>query len=209
MKKNYTHIVFVLDRSGSMLSAWADTIAQMENLFQEQKKVDGELTVSFYSFSNSMINCLNFVDVKNVNKLPASYASGSTSLYDAFCQSIDEVGSRLADMKEKDRPEKVLYVLVTDGGENTSIRYRLEDCRARLEEQKNKYSWSFLFIGADFDTKALAQSFNLDPVFACGYSKGTEENTSISLNNTIRNYRLSSKKSLDASDARGLSASLK
>ena len=52
MKKNYTHIVFVLDRSGSMLSAWADTIAQMENLFQEQKKVDGELTVSFYSFNN-------------------------------------------------------------------------------------------------------------------------------------------------------------
>lgn len=209
MKKNYTHIVFLLDKSGSMLNAWSDTIAQLENLFQEQKKEDGELTVSFYTFNNYMTCGLNFVNVNSVNKLPATYASGSTSLYDSFCKSIDEVGGHLSEMKEKDRPSKVMFVLVTDGGENTSVKYGLEDCKSRLNEQKNKYDWSFLFIGADFDTKQLAQSFNLDPAFAMGYTKGTEENTSKALHGLVSNYRSSPNRVLRAVEAVGFSEQLK
>lgn len=38
MKADSTHLIVLLDGSGSMSGCWTDTIGSLENLFKEQKK---------------------------------------------------------------------------------------------------------------------------------------------------------------------------
>lgn len=210
MKKGYTHIVFLLDKSGSMSSCWRNTIQQLNKLFGDQKEQPGELSVSFYTFNTSLDNHLNFVNVTDINTLPApSSPGGGTSLYDAFCEVVDSTGANLRLMSENSRPEKVMFVLLTDGGENSSKTYNLTNCKNRLEEQRDRYSWSFLFIGADFNTEGLAVSFGLDPVFAPSYAKGKEVKTSAMLCGLVSNYRTSNSRSLSSDEAKSFSESIK
>ena len=45
MKKNYTHVAILIDKSGSMNSIKSDVIGGFNQLIEDQKKVPGELTV--------------------------------------------------------------------------------------------------------------------------------------------------------------------
>ena len=46
MKKDYTHIAVVLDRSGSMSGCQNDTIGGFNQFLNSQKKVEGEATMT-------------------------------------------------------------------------------------------------------------------------------------------------------------------
>ena len=50
-----------------------------------------------------------------------------------------------------DRAEKVLFVIITDGQENASREYSAERIKRRIERQKEKYGWEFIFFGANMD----------------------------------------------------------
>lgn len=207
MNKDYTHMVVLLDASGSMSFCWNDTIGGLEKLFQEQKLLPGKMTFSLVTFSNLMTRLHNFVDINSVVSLAkAAIPNGGTALYDAFCRTVDEEGRGLAQMQEKDRPSKVLFVVVTDGGENASLKFDVSQVRARLQTQRDKYSWDFLFLGADFDVTDTAVSFGASPAMAMNYSKTSTENTSRQVSNFVGNYR--SKSKLDMADVDSLKSNL-
>ena len=50
MKKDYTHISFLLDNSGSMLPATKDTIGGFNTFLEKQKSDPGTMTFSLYEF---------------------------------------------------------------------------------------------------------------------------------------------------------------
>lgn len=74
-----------------------------------------------------------------------------TALLDAVGQTIDEVGERLAQTPEQDRPEKVVFVILTDGQENSSVAFSYDDIRRRIQHQENKYNWEFVFLGVGLE----------------------------------------------------------
>lgn len=95
---------------------------------------------------------------------------GMTPLRDALCLTIDAVGRRLAAMPEKSRPAKVLFIVITDGLENASYRFNTSDVRQRVTHQRDKYSWEFVFLGANQDAVIEAERLAFDPQKAITYT---------------------------------------
>ena len=163
MKDDYCHISIVIDRSGSMNSIASDTVGGLVNFVEEQKKVPGKATFSLMQFDDKFDNVYDFSDINNVDIL-SQYnfqPRGMTALYDAIGKSIVEVGESLSDMDENDRPSKVIFVIITDGAENSSREYSLSQVRKMIEEQTNKYSWEFVFLGANIDAEVVGTSFGM------------------------------------------------
>jgi hypothetical protein len=163
MNKNYTHITFVLDRSGSMGTLKSDTIGAVNKFVEEQKAVKGKATFTLALFDDQHDIVHDFVDLKFVNGLNnENYVPrGWTALHDAIGRNINRTGSQLAAMKEQDRPEKVLFVIMTDGHENYSREFSLAKVASMIDHQDKTYNWDFVFLGADKDTFLVAKSLNI------------------------------------------------
>ncbi len=72
-----------------------------------------------------------------------------------------------------------MFVIITDGEENSSREYSAEKIKAQVERQKTKYGWEFIFLGANIDSVQTAGRFGIAPDRAIDYladSEGTELN---------------------------------
>lgn len=146
MRSDYTHITLVVDRSGSMNSVQEDAQGGINTLLEEQFALDGKLTVTLTQFDTAVETVKRMANEKFTYELQPR---GMTALLDAVGLEIVKTGKDLALMKEADRPAKVLFVIVTDGEENSSREYTYEKIKSMTENQKSVYNWDFQFIGAD------------------------------------------------------------
>ena len=71
---------------------------------------------------------------------------------------------------EESRAEKVLFIIITDGQENASRHYTVDMIRERIEHQKQKYGWEFIFFGANMDAIAEAAKIGIAADRARNYS---------------------------------------
>ena len=79
-----------------------------------------------------------------------------TALLDAVGRAINETGERLAKMAEAARPSLVIFVVMTDGQENSSKEFNKSQIKEMIERQQNDYDWHFTFLGANQDAFAEA-----------------------------------------------------
>ena len=158
MKENLTELVFILDRSGSMHGKEQDVIGGFNNLLDKQKGIEGEAFVTTVLFDSDYEKLYDRVDLREIPALTDSTYSvrGSTALLDAVGKTIDDIDARLSQTPEPERPAKVIFVITTDGMENASREYSAEQVKNMVEHQKAKYSWEFLFLGADIDAFGAA-----------------------------------------------------
>lgn len=172
MKKNLTEMVFLLDRSGSMGSLTDDTIGGFNSMIVQQKKEDGEAYVTTVLFNSNRFILHDHINIQEVKPMThADYmAYGATALLDAVGSTIDSIGERLANTPEEERPEKVIFVITTDGHENDSREYTKEKVKEMIEHQQNKYSWVFMFLGANMDAVAEASTYGISSNFAATYT---------------------------------------
>jgi hypothetical protein len=143
---NYTHLALVVDRSGSMADIADDAQGGINTLIKEQFEEDGKLTVTLSDFDD------HFSDVVRMSGKPFEYKlspRGSTALLDAVGKEIARTGAELDALPEALRPEKVLFVVVTDGQENSSKEFSLDAVKASIKHRRDKDNWTFQFIGAD------------------------------------------------------------
>ena len=153
-RDDYTHIAYVLDRSGSMYVV-QDAVASAFNEFVEsQRRAPGYTTLGLTLFNTELDQRDTVTPIADIEPLAAgtNYAPGGlTALDDATGATIVETGRVLEGMAEDDRPGHVLFVIHTDGHENSSQRYsRREVIDMRLRQERD-YGWTFLFVGADQD----------------------------------------------------------
>ena len=158
MKKNLTELVFILDRSGSMSGLESDTIGGFNAMLAKQRRMEGEAYVSTVLFDNESIVIHDRVDIQKVEPMTEEQYSvrGCTALLDAVGKAIHHIGNVHKYAREEDRPEHTLFVITTDGMENASRRYTAEQVRQKIERQKAKYGWEFLFLGANTDAVETA-----------------------------------------------------
>ena len=107
------------------------------------------------------------------------YVRGCTALLDALGGAIHHIGNVHKYAREEDRPEKTLFIITTDGMENSSKRYSYDEVKRMVERQKEKYGWEFLFLGANIDAIEVAGRFGIDKSRAVNYecdSEGTALN---------------------------------
>ena len=153
MKKNYTHISMVLDRSGSMESMRTDAIGGFNTFLRDQQGVAGTATLTLVQFDDHYENQYDFAPIVSVKPLDTAtfVPRGSTALLDAIGRTIDETGARLAAMPDAERPEKVLFVTLTDGMENASHIFTRTQIFAKITHQRDVYDWEFVFLAANQD----------------------------------------------------------
>ena len=163
MKKNLPEMVFILDKSGSMVGLEADTIGGFNAMIERQKKTEGEALVSTILFSNNSTVIHDRVDVRNIQPMtPKEYfVGGCTALIDAIGGAIHHIGNVHKYAREEDRPEYTIFVITTDGMENASHRYSSDEVKAMVEKEKAKHGWEFLFLGANIDAVETAARFGI------------------------------------------------
>lgn len=165
MKENFIHVCFVIDESGSMAGTESDIIGGFRKVVDEQKAVkDGKCAVSLYKFASKVSKIYIGKDVNDVDYLDEkSYRPGGcTAMNDAIGTAIDEIGKWLDAMDEAEKPEKNLIVIMTDGEENASVEYSFNKVKEMIKHQEEKYSWSFMYLGADISDASYAKSYGFD-----------------------------------------------
>ena len=163
MKKNLTEMVFILDKSGSMAGLEEDTIGGFNSMIERQRNEPGEAYVSTVLFSNESSVLHDRADIRKVEPMTRQqyFVGGGTALIDAIGQAIRHIGNVHKYAREEDRPEHTIFVITTDGMENASYRYSSDEVKRMVERQKEKYSWEFLFLGANIDAVETAKHFGI------------------------------------------------
>ena len=163
MKKGLTELVFVLDRSGSMGGLESDTIGGFNSMIRKQKEQPGEAYVTTVLFDDQYEMIHNRFNINMIRPLTSEdyYARGCTALLDAVGRTIDQVGRTQKYLPEDERAEKVIFVITTDGLENSSREYSYKRLQEMIERQKNTYNWEFMFLGANMDAVAEASKFGI------------------------------------------------
>lgn len=184
MKKGLTELVFILDKSGSMSGLEADTIGGYNSMLEKQQAVDGECHITTVLFDNNYELLHDRIDIKAVSAITEKeYAvGGSTALLDAIGMTIHKIGNAQKHTADDYRAEKVMFVIITDGEENSSREYSAEKVKMQIERQKAKYGWEFIFLGANIDAVQTAGRFGIEPDRAIDYvpdSVGTSLNFSV------------------------------
>ena len=163
MKKNLTEVVFILDRSGSMLGLEADTIGGFNSMLAQQKKGPGEAIISTVLFSTQSKVLHDRLPVDWVMPMTmADYVpQGCTALLDAIGGAVHHIGNVHKYAREEDRPGKTIFVITTDGMENASRRYSYSEVQRMVKHEQEKYGWEFLFLGANMDAISAARTFGI------------------------------------------------
>ena len=181
MKKNLTELVMILDRSGSMGGLESDTIGGYNSMLKKQSAAEGEVLVSTVLFDDRTEVLYDRIPLEKLPQMTEKeyYVRGCTALLDAVGGAVRHIGNVHKYAREEDRPEKTIFVITTDGLENTSREYSYDRVKKMVERQKEKYGWEFLFLGANIDAIETAGRFGITADRAANYHsdrKGTALN---------------------------------
>lgn len=158
-----SHVIFVLDDSGSMQDCRDATIEGFNEYLNMQKK-DAETKgiptfVSLYKFDgrnvNSVYNRLPVATVSPLNR-DTYNPNGMTNLFDAIGGVMLQINADLTAKKKADRDSIIINIL-TDGHENSSITFKNADVKQMVSKAQDK-AWSFMFLGANIDAFAAGQT---------------------------------------------------
>lgn len=190
MKKNYTHIVLLIDRSGSMSTIKSDMEGGMETFLNEQKKIGGDCTITAAQFDTEYEILFSRKPIKDIEKIQID-PRGGTALIDSMSRLIKEVGKDLDSLEESEKPDRVLFVTITDGEENSSREYTNEQLKEMINHQSDSYNWAFSYIGANQDSFGVAGNMGISSGSTINYNASTYgiNNMFTTLSNATTRYR--------------------
>ena len=171
MRTDLTDITMVVDRSGSMESIKSDAEGGINSFIDQQKQEPGEALLTLVQFDTDYEFVHSGVPVKQIPAFTL-VPRGSTALLDAVGRAINETGARLAAMAESQRPALVVFVIVTDGAENSSREFTRDQIRTMVEHQQSAYKWQFTFLAANQDAFAAGGSMGIAQDGIAAYSMG-------------------------------------
>ena len=160
MRKDLTELVFILDRSGSMSGLERDTIGGYNSMLEKQKKEEGQAIITTVVFDNEYEVLHDRLNIKGIQPITDKeyYVRGTTALLDALGITINKIINVQKGTIEEERAGHVMFVIITDGYENASQEYTYDKVKNMIKYQQEKYSWEFIFLGANIDAAATAES---------------------------------------------------
>ncbi len=171
MKHDYTEIVVLLDRSGSMQHGKDDHEGGLKSFVEDQQQLPGDVRFTLIQFDTVqpceiLYDGVAIAEAKDLKLIPR----GGTPLLDAVGLSIAHVAERLKD----GRPDQVVVMIITDGQENASREYRREQIQQMIREYETTRGWKFLYLGADVDAFAEAGGLGMSAGFALQMAKTSQ-----------------------------------
>ena len=169
LNDNKVALGFIVDRSGSMAEMdTREVCGSLNNVIKDQLDTGKEILTWLYTFDDKcdiVHRSVNAKDVKITKK--QIEPRGCTALYDAMKKTIKDIGADLRNMT--DRPGKVIVVILTDGEENSSRNATRSEVMDMVKEQQEKYSWEFIFLGANQDAIGNGAGLGIGRNTSCTY----------------------------------------
>lgn len=166
-----THIVVLLDRSGSMAPIANDVIGGFNQYLEEQQKdgSDARISIVLFDSQNPQETVMWGAPISEAIPLDRTtfVPRGGTPLLDATGLTIgrvmvDQQSRVAAGIQACD----IVFVTVTDGEENQSHEFNLEQVRT-LVNDRTADGWQFVYLSAGLDAYADAGRL--------GYSTGASQ----------------------------------
>jgi len=156
-----------------MASCINDTIGGFNTFLETQKAVPGYATLTLVQFATGPEEIVHLdrpLDLVPPLTKETYVPGGGTALHDAIGTTVEELGRRLAAMPEAHRPGKVVVVIITDGEENSSIKFTGSRIKEMIEEQRKTYNWQFVYLGANQDAVTVGDSLGMAKGTSAAYS---------------------------------------
>lgn len=192
MDKNLTEIVFLLDRSGSMSGFESDTIGGFNSLIKKQCDL-GRTHLTTVLFDDKYEILHNGIDASTVTLTDKEYFTrGSTALLDAVAKTITDVGFRLSHLCEEVHPSKIIFVITTDGLENSSREFTYDKVKQMISRQQEVCNWEFIFLGANIDVAKESHKLGISPSMAFSFHASSDGTNKMynKVNNMVSEMRL-------------------
>jgi hypothetical protein len=161
--KQRTIYHLIVDQSGSMSDCIEATINGYNEQLNRIRNMQTEFPDHDIRMGLTMFN--NNVDIKAVaqhlkNATPLSrnnyVPAGGTALYDAIGKSVLHLEG--TSERQSDIPATFVIVVLTDGYENSSNLFNLQQVRSLIQRLEATEKWTFSFIGATLDAVEVAQT---------------------------------------------------
>lgn len=169
--KNLTEIVFILDESGSMAGMEKDVIGGFNSFIKKQMKEDCDTIISTVLFNNSYKLIHDRVDINKIDELTEKdyCPCGSTALLDAVGITIRNIQIIQDHSRRIDIPDKTIFVITTDGMENSSREYTYSCVKALIKESEQIRNWHFMFLADNLDAAQYAENLGIRRNMAANY----------------------------------------
>jgi len=153
----------IIDMSGSMDTIIKKARKGFNKFLKEQKESDNQINFSLLFFDTNFYIPYKNVDIQEVKKVNKKtyYANGGTALLDSIGFSLDSYLDHLGETPKHERADKTLFVILTDGLENSSRVYHRELIKRMITEMRDGYNISFIYLGANQDACFEAESMGM------------------------------------------------
>ena|GEM_PF-2393932 len=154
------HFVILLDRTLSMTPLSSDVVSSFNTLLTSLPSSDLLTLIQFDSYRGVEFT-IRYKLIDNVEPLTDNeyQPDGDTPLYDAIAQAITDISGMNNSLPTSvTSSQKIRFAIISDGVENSSVRYSLEET-SRLLAEKIKAGWDIKFFGIGPD--AASEAFRL------------------------------------------------
>lgn len=180
-----TLLVILLDQSASMGKRKVEMIQAFNDLLEQQKLLETDSArVLFIKFNSKVEIVQTGVPLNDVEKLTINnyQPDGNTALYDAVLTGISYADeSKFVD-------EKVLFVIITDGEENSSKHADETMIRLLMTDYKAKDDWKFIYHGVN--PLNWSRKTGMDVVDCTDFDFSYPENSMASLSGELSQRRM-------------------
>lgn len=159
-----TRVYVVQDKSGSMDTRREATISGFNEYVQGLKAEGGDVLLSLVQFDTSVSTPFTSKPIAEVETMTASgfVPGGGTALRDGVGVAIRDAEVAAADS------DRVLVVIMTDGGENSSREFTHQGILDRIADRK-KAGWEFIFMGAGEEAWNAGMSLGIQDSHVINY----------------------------------------
>lgn len=153
-------VVFIIDKSGSMLGTEDDTIGGYNKYINDLKSKNARITTVLFNDKHEMITKRQEVSKVPLLTRKKYFVGGWTALLDAIGSTIKYI--------DRQKTEKVMFIITTDGYENSSRKFSKSKIKKMIKSHGN---WEFIYIGADIDSYVEGMSIGIMESNITSYKK--------------------------------------
>lgn len=191
-------INFVLDKSGSMEEIREATIAGFNQFLLDQQQEGGSAAMTLTLFDTHFMTVVSGLPLAEVRPLDGrTYVPGGmTALYDAIARTMIITDQYVA----ANKPDQVLFVIMTDGQENSSREFDRQRIMEMIEDRQRTADYEFIYLGANQDAYSVGDGMGIRGGRSLDYAASPAETRStmerVSWN--VKSYRRLGEKTLES-----------
>ncbi|HEY5549501.1 MAG TPA: hypothetical protein VIL17_07940, partial [Coriobacteriia bacterium] len=152
----------------------------------DQQREGGDARMTLTLFDTHLTPLAAAVPIREIAPLDVSTfePGGMTALYDAIGHTMTMADDFYAEHK----PDQVLFVIMTDGEENSSREFDRDRIFGLIEERQRSAGYEFIYLGANQDSYLVGQAMGIRAGRMVDWS-ATPEETAATMQRVSRNVR--------------------